>query len=124
MHGRNPDNTRKSARHIANFLITTPACHDLLTKKYRSVPNRLRIDCSLGKEDIMVLMETANDTVNEMVRNPLAWAADCSTHARLETEPEARDAYAQLAQEFESVSAEIEGLVSTFEALARRKRNS
>jgi hypothetical protein len=125
MHRQNPNNTRKSARHIANFLITSPACHDLLTKKYRSVPNRLRIDCSLGKEDIMALiMETANETANELVRNPLAWAEDCSTHARLETEPQARDAYAQLAQEFESVSAEIEGLISTFEALARRKRNS
>ena len=56
------------------------------------------------------------------VRDPLAWAADCFTQASDETEPEARDAYAQLAQEFESVSAEIEGLISTFEALANRKR--
>jgi hypothetical protein len=68
----------------------------------------------------MAFMETAN----ELVRDPLAWAADCSTHASQETEPEARDAYAQLAEEFESVSSEIEGLISTFEALARRKRNS
>jgi hypothetical protein len=120
MHRRNPDNTRKSAYHITNFLITSPACHDFLTKKYRLLPNRFRIDCSLGKEDIMVLMETAN----ELVRDPMAWAAECSTHASLETEPEARDAYVQLAEEFESVSTEIEGLISTFEALARRKRNS
>ncbi len=56
------------------------------------------------------------------VRDPLAWAAECSSHASSETEPEARDAYAQLAQEFESVSAEIEGLIGTFEALTTRKR--
>jgi hypothetical protein len=57
------------------------------------------------------------------VRNPLAWAADCSIHASYETEPEARDAYAQLAEEFESISEEIEGLISTFEALASRRRS-
>ncbi len=56
------------------------------------------------------------------VRDPLAWAAECSLQASSETEPEARDAYAQLAQEFESVSAEIEGLIGTFEALTTRKR--
>jgi hypothetical protein len=57
------------------------------------------------------------------VRDPLAWAADCSKHAGSETEPEARDAYVQLAEEFASVSAEIEGLISTFEALSTRKRS-
>jgi hypothetical protein len=62
------------------------------------------------------------ETSNGFVRDPLEWAADCSTRAVSETEPEARDAYAQLAEEFESVSTEIEGLISTFEALARRKR--
>lgn len=66
----------------------------------------------------MVLQETTSG----YVRDPLAWAAECSNHASNETEPEARDAFAQLAQEFESVSAEIEGLISTFEALAKRKR--
>lgn len=66
----------------------------------------------------MVLQETTNG----YVRDPLAWAAECSTQAGRETEPEARDAFEQLAQEFESVSAEIEGLISTFEALASRKR--
>jgi hypothetical protein len=63
------------------------------------------------------------DTTNGYVRDPLEWAADCTIHADTETEPEARDAYAQLAQEFASVAAEIEGLISTFEALTRRKRN-
>ena len=62
------------------------------------------------------------ETTNGLVRDPLAWAADCSERARSETEPEARDAFAQLADEFESVSAEIEGLVSTFEALTHRMR--
>lgn len=60
---------------------------------------------------------------DRFVRNPLAWAADCSFRASSETEPEARDAYVQLAEEFESVSAEIEGLISTFEALTSRKRS-
>jgi hypothetical protein len=62
------------------------------------------------------------ETTNGYERDLLAWAVDCSTRASTETEPEARAAYAQLAEEFESVSAEIEGLISTFEALARRKR--
>lgn len=65
----------------------------------------------------------SHEPSNGFVRNPLAWAADCSTHASSETEPEARDAYAQLAEEFASVSAEIEGLISTFEALTSRKRS-
>jgi hypothetical protein len=67
----------------------------------------------------MVLQETTSG----YVRDPLAWAIECSTYASRETEPEARDAFAQLAEEFESVSAEIEGLISTFEALAQRKRH-
>lgn len=67
----------------------------------------------------MDLLETSDG----LVRDPLSWAADCSARASSETEPEARDAYAQLAQEFESISAEIEGLIGTFEALAKRKRN-
>jgi hypothetical protein len=33
---------------------------------------------------------------------------------------EAKDAYRHLAKEFEAAAAEIDGLVSTFEALARR----
>jgi hypothetical protein len=67
----------------------------------------------------MELLEASNG----FVRDPLAWAAECSTRASYETEPEARDAFAQLAEEFESVSAEMEGLISTFEALTSRKRN-
>jgi hypothetical protein len=64
-----------------------------------------------------------SETTERFVRDPLAWAAECSIRAGVETEPEARDAYEQLAQEFESVSTEIEGLISTFEALTVRKRN-
>jgi hypothetical protein len=63
-----------------------------------------------------------SETTERLVRDPLAWAAECSICAGVETEPEARDAFAQLAQEFESVSTEIEGLISTFEALSGRKR--
>lgn len=63
------------------------------------------------------------DSISEYVRDPLAWAAECSAYACTETEPEARDAFAQLAQEFVSVSTEIEGLVSTLEALTNRKRS-
>ena len=63
------------------------------------------------------------DLSDDFVRNPLVWAADCCTHASCETEPEARDAYAQLAEEFASVWSEMEGLIGTFEALTRRKRN-
>lgn len=67
-------------------------------------------------------MMGSRETSNGLVRDPLAWAADCATCASTETEPEARDAYQQLAQEFKSVSSEIEGLISTFEALAGRRR--
>jgi hypothetical protein len=73
----------------------------------------------LEKELKMELLEASTG----FVRDPLVWAADCSRQASHETEPEARDAYAQLAEEFESVSAEMEGLISTFEALSRRKRS-
>ena len=61
-------------------------------------------------------------TSKGFVRDPLEWAADCCASAGFETEPEARDAYAQLAEEFESMAAEMEGLISTFEALMNRKR--
>ena len=67
----------------------------------------------------MDLLENSNG----FVRDPLSWAAECSTHAVTETEAEARDAYVQLAQEFESVSTEMEGLISTLEALMKRKRH-
>lgn len=67
----------------------------------------------------MNLMENSKG----LVRDPLEWAADCSTCASSETEADARDAYAQLAEEFQSVSSEIEGLISTFEAIVKRKRN-
>jgi hypothetical protein len=62
------------------------------------------------------------ETNDGLIRNPLAWAADCSAEAGTETDPQAREAYAQLAEEFAMVSSEMEGLISTFEALARRKR--
>jgi hypothetical protein len=61
-------------------------------------------------------------TNNGEHRDPLDWAVECSTYAVTETEPEARDAYVQLAQEFESVATEIEGLISTFEALTQRRQ--
>lgn len=63
------------------------------------------------------------DDSDSFVRDPMAWAAECSAYASLETEPQARDAYAQLAEEFESVSTELEGLISTFAALGRRRRS-
>jgi len=57
------------------------------------------------------------------VRNPLVWAADCCQRAICESEPQARDAYTQLAEEFTLVWSEMEGLIGTFEALSKRKRN-
>ena len=62
------------------------------------------------------------DKHHQSTRDPLTWAADCSSRARSESDPQARDAYTQLADEFESVAAEIEGLIGTFEALAKRKQ--
>ena len=54
-------------------------------------------------------------TSKGFVRDPLEWAADCCASAGFETEPDARDAYAQLAEEFESMAAEMEGLISNYQ---------
>jgi hypothetical protein len=67
-------------------------------------------------------MDFSEETTG-FVRNPLVWAADCCKLAVSETEPEARDAYTQLAEEFAGVWTEMEGLIGTFEALSTRKRN-
>ena len=56
----------------------------------------------------------------EFVRDPMAWAADCWLQASQDMEPEAQAAFAQLASEFEAIATEIEGLISTFEALTSR----
>lgn len=61
------------------------------------------------------------ETASGFIRNPLAWAADCEAQAEAEIEPEARDAFKQLAAEFEHAASEIDGLVSTVEAMFNRK---
>ena len=55
------------------------------------------------------------------IRDPLEWAAACEAQIGLETEPEARDALKQLAEEFKFAASEISGLVCTAEALFKRK---
>jgi hypothetical protein len=60
------------------------------------------------------------DIPTDLIRNPLVWAADCCKAAACETEPEARDAYEQLAEEFASIWSEMEGLIGTYEVLAKR----
>jgi len=45
----------------------------------------------------------------------------CEAQAMRDIEQAAQDAFKQLAEEFRAAAAEIEGLVSTFEALIRRK---
>jgi hypothetical protein len=55
-----------------------------------------------------------------LIRNPREWAADCRSQAESDIEVEAKDAFKHLAKEFEAAATEIDGLVSTFEALARR----
>jgi hypothetical protein len=55
------------------------------------------------------------------IRDPRNWAKDCRARAELETDPEARSAFNQLAEEFETVATEIEGLVNTFDVLVARK---
>jgi hypothetical protein len=61
------------------------------------------------------------DTPKGLIRDPLEWAADCQARAAFDIEVEAQDAFKQLAEEFEAAASEIEGLVSTFQALLRRK---
>jgi hypothetical protein len=55
-----------------------------------------------------------------LIRDPREWAVDCRSQAETDIEVEAKDAYRHLVKEFEAAAAEIDGLVSTFEALARR----
>jgi len=57
-------------------------------------------------------------------RDPRDWARDCRARAGLETDPEARSAFNQLAEEFEALAIEIEGLVNTFDVLVARKTSS
>ena len=61
------------------------------------------------------------DTTKGLIRDPLEWAADCQARAAFDTEMEAQDAFKQLAEEFEAAASEIEGLISTFQALLSRK---
>lgn len=58
----------------------------------------------------------------KLIRDPLAWAADCEARAKCDIERAAQDAFRQLAEEFQAAAAEIEGLISTFEALIRRTK--
>lgn len=55
------------------------------------------------------------------IRDPLAWAVDCRAQAKLAVETELKDALLQLAEEFDNTASEIDGLVSGYEALVRRK---
>jgi hypothetical protein len=72
---------------------------------------------SMGVEKFMEEVNAAET----LIRDPLAWAADCEAQAKCDSEQAAQDAFRQLAEEFQAAAAEIEGLVSTFEALIRRK---
>lgn len=63
-----------------------------------------------------------SDSTTAWVRDPLAWAEDCRTQANMAAEPEAEAAFRQLAEEFENAASEIDGLVSGYEALLRRRR--
>lgn len=62
-----------------------------------------------------------NDSITAWVRDPLAWAADCRAQADMTLDPEAQAAFRQLATEFEDAASEIDGLVSGYEALLRRR---
>ena len=66
----------------------------------------------------MVDLHSARDHI----RDPLAWAADCEAQLDFDIEPEAKAAFRQLAAEFQAAALEIEGLVSAFEAVIRRKQ--
>ncbi len=52
---------------------------------------------------------------------PLEWMSACSAQADREEDAEAKAAFQQLAEEFQTVAEEIEGLVATFNALMSRK---
>jgi hypothetical protein len=62
-----------------------------------------------------------DDILKGHIRDPRLWAGDCRTQAQFAVEPEARAAFIQLAEEFESISSEIDGLVGSYEAMVRRK---
>lgn len=61
-------------------------------------------------------------TTQDLVWDPLVWAADCRAQARSVSEPQARAAFIQLAEEFEVAATEIAGLIATVEALGRHKK--
>jgi hypothetical protein len=65
-------------------------------------------------------MDLPESDIN-LIKDPQTWATDCSRQAVLDIDPEAQAAYAQLAEEFDALSAELEGLISGFEALSKRR---
>jgi hypothetical protein len=66
----------------------------------------------------------ATVTERNTIRDPREWAENCRARAELETDPEARSAFNQLAEEFEAVATEIEGLVNTFDVLVDRRKHA
>ena len=60
--------------------------------------------------------------LKDLIRDPLAWAADCEAQVRFDCEPDAKAAFRQLAGEFEAAALEIEGFVDAFEAVSKRHR--
>ena len=67
----------------------------------------------------MAILEAPKD----YVRDPMAWAADCWLQATHDRDPQAQAAFTQLAAEFEAIATEIEGLISTFDALTSRRKS-
>jgi hypothetical protein len=64
----------------------------------------------------------ANQTTALVETRPLLeWISACLEKADRDPQPEAKAAFRQLAEEFQLLTEEIEGLISTFEALSRRK---
>jgi hypothetical protein len=57
--------------------------------------------------------------IKGFIRDPLEWAADCQLRACATSDPEARAAFSQLAEEFASAASEIDGLIGTVEALSK-----
>jgi hypothetical protein len=49
------------------------------------------------------------------------WAEKCRSAADGEDDPEAKQAYQELAREFEAVVTEIDGLLEAFEAIQARR---
>ena len=56
----------------------------------------------------------------QMTLTTQAGATACLAAADQETDPEAKAAFLQLAEEFKCLAQEIEGLISTYDALKRR----